>query len=132
MARGAEPRAILMTGGVMALPPMGGLERSAAFTALHDAGLPCETADVTALLEAYDRWLDNAPLKAGQNDLWLYTRRYYRPGGENPLDGRVPVTTAISRPKESETLARHAGLLWRLGFTRRLDEKSASTSVEML
>ena len=26
----------------MALPPMGGLERSAAFTALHDAGLPVD------------------------------------------------------------------------------------------
>jgi hypothetical protein len=63
----------------MALPDMGGLDRSLAFTALLDKGLPCETDDVTALLSAYDRWLADRPLRAGTNDLWTYTREHYRP-----------------------------------------------------
>lgn len=63
----------------MALPNMGGLERSCAFTALLDQGKPCGPADVTRLLDAYDRWLDDRPVKAGKTDLWAYARDHYRP-----------------------------------------------------
>jgi len=63
----------------MALPNMGGLERSCAFTALLDQGKPAGPDDVTALLRAYDVWLAGRPVKAGQTDLWTYTRDHYRP-----------------------------------------------------
>jgi hypothetical protein len=63
----------------MALPHMGGLERSLAFSILLEQGKPCEPADVTALLSAYDRWLADRPVKVGVTDLWTYTRVHYRP-----------------------------------------------------
>lgn len=63
----------------MALPNMGGLDRSLAFTALLDQGKPCSPDDVTALLRAYDTWLADRPVKAGKTDLWTYTRDHYRP-----------------------------------------------------
>lgn len=62
----------------MALPNMGGLERSLAFTALLDQGKPCGPGDVTRLLDAYDRWLGGHPVKAGQTDLWTYARDHYK------------------------------------------------------
>lgn len=61
----------------MALPNMGGLERSCAFTALLDQGKPASPDDVTKLLDAYSRWFGNGPLKAGKNDLYTYTRDHY-------------------------------------------------------
>lgn len=45
---------------------------------------------------------------------------------------RIPVETTIKRPRASEVLERDAGLLWQVGFTKRYDEKSASTNVELL
>jgi hypothetical protein len=62
----------------MALPNMGGLDRTLAFTALLDRGKPCGPEDVTRLLEAYSRWFGTGPLKAGRNDLRTYTRDHYK------------------------------------------------------
>jgi hypothetical protein len=48
------------------------------------------------------------------------------------VSDRLPVQTSIRRPREGDLLERDQGLLWQLSFTKRYDEKSASTNVEML
>jgi hypothetical protein len=48
------------------------------------------------------------------------------------MSDRLPITTAIKRPRDGDLLARDQGLLWKVEFTKRYDEKSASTTVEML
>lgn len=45
---------------------------------------------------------------------------------------RLPVETSIKRPRAGDILERDDGLLWQVSFTKRYDEKSASTNVEML
>lgn len=45
---------------------------------------------------------------------------------------RLPVETSIKRPRAGDILERDNGLLWQVSFTKRYDEKSASTNVEML
>jgi hypothetical protein len=48
------------------------------------------------------------------------------------MSDRLPIQTSIKRPRAGDVLERDNGLLWQLSFTKRFDEKSASTNVEML
>lgn len=45
---------------------------------------------------------------------------------------RLPIETSIKRPRAGDLLERDEGLLWQVSFTKRYDEKSASTNVEVL
>ena len=45
---------------------------------------------------------------------------------------RLPIETKIERPADHDIMARDAGLVWKVSFTKRFDEKSASSSVELL
>lgn len=112
----------------MALPYMGGLERSCAFTVLHDAGMPCESSDVTELLASYDAWLADRPVQNGATDLWTYGRERFHQADE-PAVPYIPVETSLVRDEARSTRA-HAP--FKLAFTKRFDELSASTNVEWL
>ena len=72
----------------MAIPDMGGLERSCAFTALLEARhhgytqqeVRADPEAVSELLEAYSDFMDKHgnKVEVGVTDLWSFTRGYVR------------------------------------------------------
>lgn len=102
----------------MALQNPGGLNRSLAFTALHDAGLPCDPDDVTALLASYEAWMDGREFKAGVSDIWTYTRTVYQQGRKPAEETGTVRDAVITSLRWQPDRTGRTNAPWRLGLTR--------------